>query len=63
MNIGHAIVFLFIESVSFIRLMFPSADNGFIIRSHTTFRFKVPPLHCKHPIFIIYFILDLLLFY
>ena len=33
-------VSLFIDNVSFIRLMMPSAGNGFIIRSQTTFHFK-----------------------
>ena len=40
MSFCYAIVSLLIGNVSFIRLMLPSASNGFIIRSHTNSHFK-----------------------
>ena len=38
---------LFMETVSFIRWMLPSVDNGFIIRWHTTFQFESTMMRMK----------------
>ena len=52
---------LFMETVSFIRWMLPSVDNGFIIRWHTTFQFESTMMRMKVMVMMLSMVMMLLM--